>query len=129
MRINFLRGFPHRLQNIFRLSTMKAKSHTVGDPFLDPIQLSTSQLQLAMTEKDPNKMALNSYEQNISLTYQELTQKAIQLAHTLVNDYRLKPKDRVGVYAFNKWEWYVVQLATAFADLILVNINPSYQSE
>ena len=42
MRINFLRASPHHLKNIYGLSTMKAKSHTVGDPFLDPIQLSTS---------------------------------------------------------------------------------------
>ena len=55
--------------------------------------------------------------------------KAIQLPNTLVTEYRLKPKDRIGIYSFNKWEWYVVQLAAAFADLILVNINPAYRSE
>lgn len=29
----------------------------------------------------------------------------------------------------NKWEWYVLQLAAALADVILVNINPSYRSD
>ncbi len=43
--------------------------------------------------------------------------------------FNLKPKDRVGLYAYNKSEWVIIQLAAAIADLILVNINPNYQSE
>ena len=35
----------------------------------------------------------------------------------------------MGIYAYNKWEWVVVQLAAAIADLILVNINPAYLSD
>lgn len=41
----------------------------------------------------------------------------------------LKPKDRIAIYSYNRYEWYLVQLAAAMADLILVNINPAYQSE
>lgn len=40
----------------------------------------------------------------------------------------LKPKDRIGIYSYNKWEWFIMQIAAAMADLILVNINPAYQS-
>ena len=29
----------------------------------------------------------------------------------------------------NNWEWYVLQLAAALADVILVNINPAYRPE
>jgi len=47
----------------------------------------------------------------------------------MISKFKLKPKDRIGVYAYNKYEWVVVQLAAAMADLILVNINPAYQSE
>ena len=46
-----------------------------------------------------------------------------------MKQFNLKPKDRIGVYAYNKYEWVVVQMAAAVADLILVNINPAYQSE
>lgn len=46
-----------------------------------------------------------------------------------MKDFQVKPKDRIGIYSFNKWEWYVVQLACTFVDAILVNINPSYKSE
>lgn len=41
----------------------------------------------------------------------------------------MKPKDRIAIYAYNNYQWYLVQLAAALADLILVNINPAYQSE
>lgn len=56
-------------------------------------------------------------------------EKAAQLATGLIQTFKLKPKDRIGIYSYNKWEWYIVQLAAALADLILVNINPAYQSE
>ena len=47
----------------------------------------------------------------------------------MVKNFDLKPKDRIGIYAYNRYEWVVVQMAAAMADLILVNINPAYQSE
>jgi fatty-acyl-CoA synthase len=50
------------------------------------------------------------------------------LATGLIQSFGLKPKDRIGIYSYNKWEWYIVQMAAAIADLILVNINPAYQS-
>lgn len=84
---------------------------------------------LQMTERNPSKIALHCYEQNRSLTYEELTNVAVRLAQGLLKQFQLEPKDRIGVYSLNKWEWYVLQLAASFADLILVNINPSYRSE
>jgi fatty-acyl-CoA synthase len=51
------------------------------------------------------------------------------LATGLITKLGLKPKDRVGVYSYNKWEWFIIQIAAAMADLILVNINPAYQAE
>lgn len=82
-----------------------------------------------MTERNPSKIALHCYEQNRSFTYEELTNLAVRLAKGLLKQFQLEPKDRIGVYSLNKWEWYVLQLAASFADLILVNINPSYRSE
>lgn len=63
------------------------------------------------------------------MSYQELLKQAEELATGLVHKYNLKPRDRIGIYAYNKYEWVVVQIAAAVADLILVNINPAYQSE
>ena len=39
----------------------------------------------------------------------------------------LEPGDRIGMLAPNVSEWLVVQFATAYAGLILVNINPAYR--
>ena len=38
------------------------------------------------------------------------------------------PGDRVGVWSPNRYEWVVVQYATARVGAILVNINPAYQA-
>uniref|UniRef100_A0A0M3J809 Medium-chain acyl-CoA ligase ACSF2, mitochondrial n=1 Tax=Anisakis simplex TaxID=6269 RepID=A0A0M3J809_ANISI len=37
--------------------------------------------------------------------------------------------DRVGMWGPNTYEWIVCQFATALAGMIMVNINPCYQSE
>ena len=44
-------------------------SHTIGDPFLDAINLSTAEVLLKMTDKNPHKTALHCYEQNLDLNY------------------------------------------------------------
>src|SRR5918993_639586 len=36
--------------------------------------------------------------------------------------------DRVGIWAPNRWEWTVLQYATADIGAILVNINPAYRT-
>src|SRR5699024_3732516 len=35
--------------------------------------------------------------------------------------------ERVGIWALNRWEWVIVQYATAQLGAILVNINPAYR--
>ena len=47
-----------------------------------------------------------------------------RLAHGLTK-LGIEPKDRVGVWAMNCWEWLVVHMACARAGAILVNVNPS----
>jgi fatty-acyl-CoA synthase len=54
---------------------------------------------------------------------------SLQLATGMITKLGLKPKDRIGIYSYNKWEWVIIQMAAAMADLILVNINPAYQAE
>ena len=40
----------------------------------------------------------------------------------------VQPGDRVGVWSPNRYEWVVVQYATARVGAILVNVNPAYQA-
>ena len=66
--------------------------------------------------------------QKITKTYSELYADVQKVAAAFVS-LNLQPKDRIGIYSPNNYEWLVTQLAAAAADLILVNINPAYQSE
>ena len=39
----------------------------------------------------------------------------------------LEPGDRIGMLAPNRAEWLLAQFGSAYAGLILVNINPAYR--
>lgn len=88
---------------------------TIGD-FFDQI-----------VKQNPDKEALVSAHQNIRLTYRELQQKANQLASAMIN-MGLQKGDRVGIWSHNNVEWVLMQLATAKAGIVLVNINPAYRT-
>ncbi|MCP5916440.1 AMP-binding protein, partial [Klebsiella pneumoniae] len=74
----------------------------------------------------PDKDALISAHQNIRLTYRELQRKVNQLASSMIR-MGLQKGDRVGIWSHNNVEWVIMQLATAKAGIILVNINPAYR--
>lgn len=74
----------------------------------------------------PDKIAVISRHQQQRLTYRELQQKANQLASAMIN-MGLEKGDRVGIWSHNTIEWLLMQLATAKAGIILVNINPAYR--
>lgn len=44
--------------------------YAVGDPHENHIAISTFQLLRNKTEEHPNSIALNSYDQNVTFTYQ-----------------------------------------------------------
>lgn len=78
-------------------------------------------------ERYPDKEALVSAHQNVRLTYRELQQKVNQLASAMIR-MGLQKGDRVGIWSHNNVEWVLMQLATAKAGIVLVNINPAYRT-
>jgi fatty-acyl-CoA synthase len=60
-------------------------------------------------------------------TYTELLDSVEALAAGLVAAGVTKG-DRVGIWAPNRWEWVILQYATADIGAILVNINPAYRT-
>jgi fatty-acyl-CoA synthase len=60
-------------------------------------------------------------------TYTELYDAVEQLAAGLVAA-GVRTGDRVGIWAPNRWEWVILQYATADMGAILVNINPAYRT-
>jgi len=73
-----------------------------------------------------DKEALVVPDQDVRWTWLELRERSKSLAAGLL-EIGLEPGDRIGMLAPNVAEWLVVQFATAYAGLILVNINPAYR--
>jgi len=104
------------------------KSYVKGSNYPPLLEITISrQLQLA-AQKHPDHIACISQHQGLSLTYSELYEKAKRLAANMI-DNGIKRGDRVGIYAPNCIEWYLVQMACSLTDSIFVTINPAYRVE
>ncbi|GAC1586209.1 MAG: AMP-binding protein [Acidimicrobiales bacterium] len=66
--------------------------------------------------------------QDVRLTYQQLASEVERVARAFLA-LGLQKGDRVGMWSPNNAEWVYVQFGAAKAGLILVNINPAYQTE
>jgi fatty-acyl-CoA synthase len=71
--------------------------------------------------------ALVVRSQSYRATYRELYDATSALARALMAS-GIEPRDRVGIWSPNRYEWVVTQFATARIGAILVNINPAYKS-
>jgi fatty-acyl-CoA synthase len=65
--------------------------------------------------------------QGVRFTYAELLDQASRCARGLMAR-GLRKGERVGIWAPNRYEWVVLQYATALCGAILVNINPAYKT-
>ena len=76
----------------------------------------------------PDREALVVPFQGLRLTYRQLAQQVDCIARGLIG-IGLDQGDRVGIWSPNNAEWVCVQFAAAQAGVILVNINPAFQTE
>jgi fatty-acyl-CoA synthase len=81
----------------------------------------------AMALRQPEREALVSRHENLRFSYRELQLASNQLASALLKT-GLAPGDRVGIWSHNNAAWVLMQIATAKAGMILVNINPAYRT-
>ena len=95
-------------------STPALLEQTIGD-FFDGI-----------VQRFPERAALVSRHQNKRFTYRALDHASSRLASALLRC-GLAKGERVGIWAHNCYEWLLMQLATAKAGIVLVNINPAYR--
>jgi fatty-acyl-CoA synthase len=65
--------------------------------------------------------------QGFRATYRQLWDMTTDAARALLA-LGVQVGDRVGIWAANRYEWVVIQYATARIGAILVNINPAYQT-
>ena len=71
--------------------------------------------------------ALVAPAQGYRATYRELWDATTALAKALLSR-GIEKGDRVGIWAPNRFEWVVIQYATARVGAILVNVNPAYKA-
>ncbi len=101
-------------------------SHDKGPTDIPLIEQTIGEFFDSMVERYPDKEVLIVRHQNIRWTYRQLQQKVNQLASSMIR-MGLQKGDRVGIWSHNNAEWLLMQLATAKAGVILVNINPAYR--
>jgi len=81
----------------------------------------------AMVARQPDALALVSRHEGQRFTYRELQAESNRLASALLKT-GLVPGDRIGIWSHNNVAWVLMQIATAKAGLVLVNINPAYRT-
>ena len=108
-------------------SSTAAPSHARGATEPPLIEQTIGALFDALVERYPEREALVVAHQQRRYTYRQLQTEANRLASALLG-LGLSPGDRVGIWSHNNAEWVLMQLATAKAGLVLVNINPAYRT-
>jgi fatty-acyl-CoA synthase len=78
-------------------------------------------------ERSGDSEALISRHQHYRATYHQFWEQTGLAARGLMAR-GVQPGDRVGIWAPNRYEWVIIQYATARMGAILVNINPAYKS-
>ena len=102
-------------------------SHDRG-PSTPPLLETTIGVNLADTvTRYPHRDALVDVHAGRRWSYAELLTAIRRLATGLVRA-GIGVGDRVGIWAPNRWEWVLVQYATAEIGAILVTINPAYRA-
>ncbi|HEY0296039.1 MAG TPA: AMP-binding protein, partial [Bordetella sp.] len=101
-------------------------SYAAGPTDVPLIEQTIGDFFDAMAARQPQREALICRHEGKRYTYLELQAEASRLASALLAT-GLAPGDRVGIWSHNNSAWVLMQLATAKAGLILVNINPAYR--
>jgi fatty-acyl-CoA synthase len=96
-----------------------SKQPLLGEPIFQNLRRTA--------ERVKDREALVSAHQGYRATYRELVAQCEEIARGLMAR-DVKKGDRVGIWSPNRYEWIIVQYATAAMGAILVNINPAYRT-
>lgn len=105
---------------------MSLPSYTRGAQTKPLLAMTIGEALDSTVARFPYREAFVSWEQQLRLSWQELSELVNQAARSLLA-VGVKTGDRVGIWAPNCVEWLITQLATAKMGAILVNINPAYR--
>jgi len=105
---------------------MPAPSYVSGTSEIPLLGETIGQNLRRTVERFPEREALISVPQGYRATYRQFWEETGLIARALLAR-GVKKGDRVGIWSPNRWEWVVVQYATARMGAVLVNVNPAYR--
>lgn len=103
-------------------------SHSFGETDPPLLEVTIGEQFRRTAERYPECECIVVRSQSVRLTYREMWHAAEQLARALLA-LGVRVGERVGIWSPNRYEWIVVQYATARIGAILVNINPAYRTD
>ncbi len=106
---------------------MNTKSYTSGISEIPLLGETIGQNLKKTVLKFPEREALVVPHQDYRVNYLEFWTQVTSASKSLVS-LGIKKADRVGIWSPNRYEWVIIQYATARIGAILVNINPAYKS-
>ncbi|MFV0346290.1 MAG: AMP-binding protein [Bacteroidales bacterium] len=107
---------------------MKHKSYEQGLSDIPLLGETISENLKRTVERFPDREALVVPYQNYRATYSEFWKQITQVSKGLLA-YGVKKGDRVGIWSPNRFEWVLIQYATARIGAIMVNVNPAYKAQ
>src|SRR5438105_3358673 len=106
---------------------MKASSYAHGASPVPLLGETIGENLRRTVDQHGGREALVVRQQGFRASYRELWELTSRCARGLLAR-GVKKGDRVGIWSPNRYEWTVVQYATARMGAILVNINPAYKT-
>ena len=106
---------------------MKQKSYTHGLSRYSLLGETIGENLRNTCSKFPDREALICVQQNYRVTYSTFWQQVTEVAKAFLA-INVQKGDRVAIWSPNRYEWVLVQYATARIGAILVNINPAYRT-
>src|ERR1700730_16242142 len=106
---------------------MPAPSYTHGASSVPLLGETIGENLRRTVQRFGGREALVSRHQGYRATYRELWEQSGAAARGLMAR-GIEAGDRVGIWSPNRYEWVIVQYATARIGAVLVNINPAYKT-
>lgn len=106
---------------------MKNLSYAHGPSVKSLLGQTIAQNLYRTVDQYPEHDALICVDQNYRATYQELWNQIAEVSKALLA-LGLVKGDRLALWSPNRYEWVLLQYATARIGVILVNINPAYRT-
>jgi fatty-acyl-CoA synthase len=109
------------------IGDQRADSYAAGATVVPLLDGTIGETLWRTVELYPAREALVVRDQGYRATYAELWEQVDLAARGLLAR-GIAKGDRVGIWAPNRYEWFVTQFAAARVGAILVNVNPAYKT-